>query len=562
MEGEEGWRQGLDKTQRKRLRQRAKKKAEPAAGEGRMQEDGGGDEEGEEEDDGADMDIQQEEPVRPFQPPPLPRRLCVQQAESLQRKVEQMQLDGKRPQLIERAERRLEQAKKMVREAGGPTERRLVFSILQEETKEGKLREAISIADKEVEERERGLLEAQRGLDEAKRKRADLQAKWQNSKARVAFLAAEKAAETVPQDQTAAVHEALQSILAGAAPGLQAQARLVSDYFRAVAPVPARVPEDKFFDLSDGETQDEGEAMEEVEHQRQGVKRQLGGQLVGQGLLPAPARDASSLEEAKDELARLRHQKLTAISAAFNRKSMEVDQLPVMSPSELSDRFDQELQRALEQVRRHSSAQAEESDPTPCPPSTAAGSGGVAVAAAEGGGREGGLGERGGIGGGDGQDGNEGRKAAKVAEEGNERCEGPAGYRSNGRGAAASTEAAAVPERTQWEQNMEGGAAGEAGVRGAGPQRELEWPGCGRSLVAPQALTGSCECGAAVCIECSEGGIVINNCLVCFEKCESAMVEDVDAGAAAAIPPGPLEFVGTLTGDLQGKPAAARRASP
>ncbi len=177
------------------------------------------DEDGEEHDAEEDDDGQQaHEPVRPYQPPPLPRRLCVQHAEQLQKKIEKMQQDGSRPQLLQRAERRLEEARQLVREAGGPTERRLVFSILQEETKERRLREALPRASKAVEEKEAELREAQQALEDAKRRKADLEAKWCNSKARVAFLAAEKAAETVPPEQTVAVHEALQALLLNAPP--------------------------------------------------------------------------------------------------------------------------------------------------------------------------------------------------------------------------------------------------------------------------------------------------------------------------------------------------------
>ncbi len=194
--GGDGWMHGLNKIQRKRIRQRARRKREANAnGEGERSEDDEGSEEMEEDED--DVEEQRvQEPVRPYQPPPLPRLLCVQQAEQLRRRVEKMQQEGSRPQLLQRAEKRLEEARRMVRDAGGPTERRLVFSILQEETKERKLRDSLPKADKEVEEREAELRAAQQAVEDARRRRADLEVRWKNSKARVAFLAAEKAAET------------------------------------------------------------------------------------------------------------------------------------------------------------------------------------------------------------------------------------------------------------------------------------------------------------------------------------------------------------------------------
>ncbi len=343
------------------------------------------------------------------------------------------------------------------------------------------------------------------------------------------------------------------------APGLQAQARLLSDYFRLVAPVPARVVEDRFYDLSDGDTQDEGDAMEVLERQRQGVKRPMeeSGLLPMEesGLLPVPARETSSLQEAKDQLAKLRHQKLVAISAVFDRRAGESEPLPVMAPNEISDRFDYELQRALEQVRRHTGT-LEGGDPTPClPPAGAAAAGGAVAAGHHGG--EAIAGDRDAEdGAGEARDG--GRKAARVESGGGIQGAGDSGASQS----VASSSGAAAPERTKWEHGGHGAAAEVSEVKGPAQRRELECPGCGRSPVAPEALTGACECGAAVCVECSEGGIVINNCLVCFERCEASLAEEMQGEGVTVMPPGPLEFAGTLTADLQDKPAAGRRAAP
>ncbi len=464
-----------------------------------------------------------------------------------------------------RRKKRLEDAKKLVRDAGGPTERRLVFSILQEETREFKLREAIPRAEKKVRDMESNLREAQKELEAARRKQTALEALWRNSKARIAFLASEKAAETVSQEQTTAVHEALQRILATTSPALQAQARMVSEYFRAVAPIQARATEERFYDLSDGVTQDEAQAMEEItEQQRQGVKRQLEEDAKGGGgALPLPVRDTASLEDAKVELARLRHQKLAAISAAFDRKGEGSEVVPTMSPSELSDRFDHELQRAMEQVRRCEAAQAEAADPTPTPlvPASSPGVQG------EGGGGEGTVGGEGG----EASQGEEGgRKMAKTSTAGNSGEAGDEG------GTGASVEQRVLgsrqpntgeggdagPASTRWEQGN-GHATGEVGVRGLGPHVELECPGCGRGPIAPQALTGSCECGAAVCMECGEGGIQINNCLLCFEDWTNGQ-GDIQAEATPV--PGPRAFAGTLSSDLQdevqARSTASRRAAP
>ncbi len=117
----------------------------------------------------------------------------------------------------------------------------------------------------------------------------------------------------------------------------------------------------------------------------------------------------------------------------------------------------------------------------------------------------------------------------------------------------------ARPTRTKWEKEHEPEREATKGVSGLGPGAELECPGCGRGPMAPQALQGSCECGAAVCLDCSEGGVVINSCLVCFERCgEAAAVSEAEAGVEV---PGPMAFAGTLSGEVQGR-QGSRRVNP
>ncbi len=553
--GGDGWQEGLNKVQRKRIRQRARRRQEASGKVGGEcgREDHNEDTEEEEEEDADADDQETPEPVRPYQPPPLPRLLCAQQAEQLRKKLEKMQQEGSRPQLLQRAERRLEEARRMVREAGGPTERRLVFSILQEETKERKLRESLPKADQEVEEKAAQVREAQRALEEAKKRNIDLEARWRNSKARVAFLAAEKAAETLPHEQTSAVHEALQTLLVSVPPAMQAQARVVSEYFRAVAPLPARLPEDTFYERSDGDTQDEGQAMEGIdENGKQGTKRCLQEAQMGSASLPTPARSVGSLEEARVQLAQIRHQKLAAISAAFDRGSSSPEHVPLLAPAELADCYDRELQRALEQVKAYAAAEAEEQEPTPCVHSAAK----AAVETASNGAAD--QGEK------VGEESGRGGKTARV--------QGPSSSEEGGadQGAAAAGKGEAEeprgetsggqPTRTKWEQAPQDSVC-EAGS-GARPQlsrTDRECPGCGRLPMSREALQGQCECGAAVCLDCAEGGVAINSCLVCFDRCEEAEADgDAEEWKEA---PGPMAFAGTLSGEVQGR-NTTRRATP
>ncbi len=162
------------------------------------------------------------------------------------------------------------------------------------------------------------------------------------------------------------------------------------------------------------------------------------------------------------------------------------------------------------------------------------------------------------------EEGGRGGKAARVvgtssSKEGGEDGGAVAGGQidvDEPRGEASSSQ----PTRTKWEQPPQGPLVAAGGECSAvGPRTELECPGCGRGPMAPEALQGQCECGAAVCLDCSEGGVVINSCLVCFDRCEEAEAGGgaVEGGAA----PGPMAFAGTLSGEGHGR-SVARRATP
>ncbi len=130
-------------------------------------------------------------------------------------------------------------------------------------------------------------------------------------------------------------------------------------------------------------------------------------------------------------------------------------------------------------------------------------------------------------------------------------------------GAEAPEEGTAKPRpvRTKWEKGQEQHPEQDVARQACGPSpnTELECPGCGRGPMAPQSLQGSCECGAAVCLDCAEGGVVINSCLVCFESCiEGEAASEVEGGAGV---PGPRAFAGTLSGDQHGR-QTSRRTSP
>ena len=129
-----------------------------------------------------------------YSPPPLPRHLLASRVGELERRLVELQQNPGDPR-IEVAQRSLESARAMLREAGGPTERRLTFSTLDADDK-------IRRAEVQLAKDEEELLQANRNVAKVLEQQAKNEAKvlasrqlLKNAKARHAHLAFQIAVE-------------------------------------------------------------------------------------------------------------------------------------------------------------------------------------------------------------------------------------------------------------------------------------------------------------------------------------------------------------------------------
>ncbi len=417
----------------------------------------------------------------PFIPPPLPRQLLVRQASQLERKAERLRAEGARPEQIQRVDQRLGEARKMVKQAGGTTERKLLFSIMEEEGKKKKLTETGTRIEAAIREAEKMLKRAAARLDHLKVSREANRVLVENSRKRIQFLATEKAAEVVHPEHTAQVQGALYDILRAIPPELAQQAGLVANYFKHVAPLSTRQPncdDDIFTDCEtvEGDTSDSGEPVQ-MEGQvvgDQGRKRRMDYQQV----LPVPAVDTNDIDQARREVERIRKQKMRAIGNAFSSgqpasvppaDGTEVEIVPILPVAELADLYDRELRRAMDQLQAAEAAARASERPTPC-------------AKVDCGSRE-----------------------ADVQE----------------------VQATARRRRSRWDSDDGGKTSGAAASSTAPPatsevacvgEGASMCPGCGGGPFPATMLVGVCECCAAGCSECSQGGaIMLNACLLCHK---------------------------------------------
>ncbi len=111
-------------------------------------------------------------PAGPFEPPPLPRGLLAARAAALEEKRNELRRDNAREEDVKKVEARLSATREMLRKAGGETERKMHFGILDLDRKMARTTAAIERAEKELAEAESGVLEA---IDRRDRAAADLQ---------------------------------------------------------------------------------------------------------------------------------------------------------------------------------------------------------------------------------------------------------------------------------------------------------------------------------------------------------------------------------------------------
>ncbi len=545
----DGFQQGLTYRQRKRLRQRAARNDAVANGEGTEQGRRDDQHVRHSDDDRMAEDQETEEDVPtippPFQEPPLPRLLLVTHCEHLRKRVEQLGAKKAPQHIQQKAKQRLDATQQQLRQAGGATEKRMLFSIMAEDDKIQKLlaagrknQEAIVAARAERDKLDRRIANLQVGT-------AAIQRRLDNARQRRAYLSAQNAAETIPPETTTSVQHALEQLLGAAGPAMEQQAALVSEYFRRVAPVGTRGPgEYQDVDLSEGETIPDPEVeMRGCEHETGGaassssgaaqVRPSAEGEATPQlAVVPAgallPNRLPDDLEAAAELVEGLRRQRMLAVEATFNRPSDQTEVGPSLSGPQVVDRYDSVLRIAINNLERVRHREQHAAPPQVPPPSELA----VHV------GDEAGQAQE-----------PEVHAGFVLREEAVPIIQPP-----NPTGAAMGQQTAeqmldeqlaqhrrrqqqqdehhaplqladdvhqASPEqvrqvrrRTRWEQPNEPSALAAA-LPALLPMVQ-QCPGCGTGPMPEAALVGFCSCCAAVCGDCSSGGTVdINSCLYC-----------------------------------------------
>ncbi len=484
----DGFQTALGARQRKRQRQQAAKRAAGAA-QRQARQDQGDDQPAELDGDGMDVSSDDSSPPEaippPFQEPPLPRLHLVSHVAKIQRKVDELEARQAPRLLREKARKRLEDTQHMLRQAGGATEKRMLFSIMAEEDRIRRLvsasqrnLEAIAAAEAEREKLDKRIANLQVGSNVIARK-------LENSKQRRAYLSAQNAAEAIPPETTTSVHQALERILLSVGPSLAGEASTLAEYFRRVAPIPARGPgENQEADLSECDTfldpeehfppeEDGGDAGRATSSgdatappaARQTARARRTAAVCSPLLPDRMPEDAPAAAQLVEDL---RRQRMQAVEATYERKEGQSSELPALSGPQVVDKFDAVLKIAIDHLEGIRSMDEHFAPPqVPPPPASLR------------------------------QDAHPPLPHA--------RHEPPSEPLRQG-----------LRRRTKWE--AEAGTCVQSNALPAHMPMVDMCPGCGTGPLPEAALVGCCVCCAAVCGDCSKGGLEeVNSCLYCHD---------------------------------------------
>ncbi len=555
---DDGFQTALNAKQRKKQRQRAARKAGVGAQDAEQQQNSHDEPRDRGHDTGSEASAMDSDEVDlpvsvppPFEVPPLTRLQLVERVGSLEGRIDKMRGEQASPRLVQRAERRLEEAKKLMRQAGGATEKRMLFSIMGEDDRIRKLQASAAKSDAAIDDAQKQISRLQKRIENLRIGRQAIERRLENAREKRAYLSTQNAAEAIPAERTAQVHQALADILGAAAPSLAQQAAVVVDYFRRVAPLATQgVDPMQDADLSDCDTvpEERDQAALYAERQQE-ERRQAGGKPQGDAhvdalpLLPDPL--PGDIGAASELVERLRRQRMQAIGAAFGREEQSPGDIPTLTGPQVADRYDVLLKVALENLSRVKAARKDDV-PTPCTTAAAAaaaagpanaGATRQPTAAADGGGQ--------------GQ-----WEASRSRHQ-------PVLPGSSGDHGRPSGEGPQPPKekrirRTRWEVADPSGDA-EMALQQNSPNVE-QCPACGRGPLPEIALVGFCSCCAAVCGECSQGGMVeVNSCLYCHGHEESnkqhAYVQHIEHHDDMDVAE-PCDPVSSQDGDIMGNALA------
>ncbi len=572
---DDGFQTALGGKQKKKQRQRAAKKAAKGAQPAGHQQGSQGGHQGLGQDTGSEAseedDNEMDVPVvvpPPFEVPPLTRLQLVERVGNLEGRVGKLREDQASPRIVQRAEKRLEEAKKLMRQAGGATEKRMLFSIMGEDDRIRKLQAAAARSDAAIEEAQRQICKLQKRVENLRIGRQATERRLENAREKRAYLSAQNAAEAIPAERTTRVHQALSDILSSAAPSLAPQAAVVFDYFRKVAPMATQGSDPmQDADLSECDTVPEEDDQatlhaEQLQQEQRRPPREAQGNYHGDMLPQLPDPMPCGRDAAFELVERLRRQRMQAIGASFGREAQGTAEIPTLTGPQVADRYDVLLKVALDNLARVEAREREDS-PTPCTAATAA----AAAADAAGAGA---LSQP------SGAADSDGRSRGEASQCRHQPCRaGSSGDQGRPDGSAPEQPKEKRIRRTRWE------AAGPSDGAEISMPRDTpmveQCPACGKGPLPEIALVGFCACCAAVCGECTQGGSMeINSCMYCYgqeekdkqgahmqhvedhgamdesEPCDHSLSGDGDVMASA------LAIIGTLSD----KGAAVRRSTP
>ncbi len=433
--------------------------------------------------------------------------------------------------------------------------------------------------------------------------------KLDNARQKRAFLSTQNAAEAVSPQRTALVQEALNQILLSVDSALQREASLVVEYFRSVAPLASSSPGPNHdVDLSDCETVPElDEDMPQAGASEANAAADNGAQVSpprppystspGAMLLPVmPEKFPEKVEDARNLVEALRRQRIRAVCATFVQ-AHDPSSIPPLTGPQVADRFDRALRLALDNLAavegRAKHAQSGSAVPaTSLRPAASDATDVIAVvASADGGSANGVTAAMGGSSGG-GSSSSSANRQAEV-EICSNACPPPTAdqmldeqlrqqQHDDQHGSQASLDwqpeqGGRRRKKTRWET-----PSGDPLCVALPEQQPMvdQCPACGTGPLPEAAMVGFCQCCAAVCGECSLGGMQeVNSCLYCaeHEQCDKqraymqflengdAMDETVPADLpqpAQACTDG-AELALVVAGSASGKsPSGAHRSSP
>ena len=147
-------------------------------------------------------------PMRSFERPTVPREALAQRLQVQEARAEQLREEGAEGKKLERAEKKKQDVQQQLQMAGGRTSQSLGLQIRREEGNKKKAFEAMQRAQGRIDEREAQILELRRQITTEEELQERHRQRGQVAESRLAWLAMQKAKESLPNDFLARIRAA------------------------------------------------------------------------------------------------------------------------------------------------------------------------------------------------------------------------------------------------------------------------------------------------------------------------------------------------------------------